>query len=120
MDYSKDILRATYIQIPLLAEFNTSAKPKKGLYLGTGLIGGFKINSKMIQEYETGGIKEWERKINDDFNMNDFQLLGTVRLGINRITFIANMDLLPIFESNKLINSNDIASVNFGIQLLGF
>ena len=100
-DYSKNKLKATYVQVPLLMEFNTSSKPKKGLYLGAGLIGGFRICSELLQEYDMGK-QEIEKDIDDDFNLNDFQLIGTLRLGINRITLIANMDLMPIFESDKV------------------
>jgi hypothetical protein len=120
-DYSKNKLHASYVQVPLLLEFNTSSKPKKGLYLAGGVIGGYKMNSSMDQEYEFAG-QEIEKEIEDNngFNLNDYQLMGTLRFGINRITFIGNFDLLPVFEEGKSITGDGISNVSFGVQLVGF
>lgn len=120
-EYSKNKLKASYVQVPILLEFNTSTKPKKGLYLAGGLIGGYKMGSGMIQEYELNG-QEIEKDIDDKngFNLNDYQLMGTFRFGIERITFIGNIDLLPMFKDGKSYTGDDIANISFGIQLLGF
>lgn len=119
IDYTKNKLRANYIQVPLLLEINTSPKPKKGLYLGAGVIGGYKMYSVMMQEYEVNGREE-EKVIHDQngFNLNDIQLQGTLRLGIGKLTFFGNFDLLPVFE-NSIVGEN-LANVNFGVQLIGF
>ena len=121
LDYSKNKLRASYVQVPLLLEFNTSTRPKKGFYLAGGLIGGYKMGSGMVQEYELNG-QEIEKEIDDNkgFNLNDYQLMGTARLGFDRITFIGNIDLLPMFKDGKSVTGDDIANISFGIQLVGF
>jgi len=119
IDYTKNKLRANYVQVPLLLEINTSSKPKKGLYLGAGVIGGYKMYSVMMQDYEVNGREE-EKVIHDQngFNLNDIQLQGTLRLGIGKLTFIGNFDLLPVFENSNI--GDNLANVNFGVQLIGF
>jgi hypothetical protein len=119
IDYTKNKLRANYVQVPLLLEINTSSKPKKGLYLGAGVIGGYKMYSVMMQEYELNGREE-EKVIHDQngFNLNDIQLQATLRMGIGRLTFFGNFDLLPMFENSNV--GEDLANVNFGVQLIGF
>ncbi|MGE5356689.1 MAG: outer membrane beta-barrel protein [Deltaproteobacteria bacterium] len=120
-NYSKNKLHASYVQVPLLVEINTSSRPKKGLYLGAGIIGGYKMNSHLEQEYEFGD-QEIEKETEDDngFNLNDYQLMGTLRLGIDRITFIGNFDLLPVFEKDKSITGDGIGNISLGVQLVGF
>lgn len=117
-DYQKNKLKATYIQVPLLLEFNTSSKPKRGFYFATGLIGGFKLCSKMEQEYEISG-SDIEKEMKGDYALSDFQCIGTLRLGFGRLTFITNVDLYPVFDQNVGLPNENVGSVNFGIQLLG-
>ena len=119
LDYDKDRLSASYVQIPLLLEINTSSRPKKGFYLAAGVIGGYKMSSKLKQVYEFNDQKV-KKVTHDDFNLNPYQLEGTIRIGINRFTLFTNLDMIPVFRDGEIGNSNDLANVTFGIQLIGF
>ena len=119
IDYNKDKLSASYVQVPLLIEINTSSRPKKGFYLAGGVIGGYKMSSEMNQKYKLNGQKI-KKEIHDDFNLNPYQLEGTLRIGINRFTLFTNFDLLPVFKEGKIATGEDLANVTFGIQLIGF
>ena len=46
--------------------------------------------------------------------------MGTMRLGIDRITFIGNFDLLPVFQDGKSVTGDGIGNVSLGVQLVGF
>jgi len=119
IDYDKDKLSASYVQLPLLLEINTSSRPKKGFYLATGVIGGYKMTSKLKQVNKFDGRKI-KVKIYDDFQLNPYQLEGTIRIGINRFTLFANFDMLPVFREDKIANSEDLSNITLGIQLIGF
>jgi hypothetical protein len=123
LDYElgKNSLRSSYVQVPILLEINTSKRPKKGLYLAGGLIGGYKMGSSMQQKYELDGQK-YKIKIKDNkaFNLNPFQLMATARIGFNRITLFANADLLPVFKTDKVIDGNDLGNLSIGLQILAF
>ncbi len=119
VDYSKNKLSASYVQVPLLLEINTSSRPKKGFYLAGGVIGGYKMSSEMNKKYKSNGQKI-KTEIHDDFNLNPYQLEGTLRIGINRFTLFTNFDMLPVFKEGKLSTGEDLANVTFGVQLIGF
>jgi len=123
LDYElkKNSLRSSYVQVPILLEINTSKRPKKGLYLAGGLIGGYKMGSNMFQKYELQGQRyKINIKDNKAFNLNPLQLMATARIGIDRITLFANADLLPVFKTDKVIEGNDLGNLSVGIQLIGF
>lgn len=119
IDYNKNKLHASYVQIPLLLEINTSTRPKKGLYLAGGVIGGYKMNSYIVQKYKANGQKI-KTEIDDSFNLNPYQLEGTLRIGFNRFMLYSNFDLLPVFEKEISSTGDQLANVTFGIQLIGF
>ena len=71
--YRKNKLRATYVKIPLLLEFNTSLKSKKSFHVAGGVEGGFKLRSKTIQEYEFEG-EDYEVDAKGHFNVRPWKL----------------------------------------------
>ena len=119
LDYGKNKLSASYVQIPLLLEINTSSRAKKGLYLAGGVIGGYKMSSEMNQSYKINGQKI-KKETHDNFNLNSYQVEGTVRIGINRFTFFTNFDMVPVFKEGKIGTNHNLSNVTFGIQLIGF
>ena len=119
LDYSKNKLHVSYVQIPLLLEINTSSRPKKGLYLAGGLIGGYKMNSKLTQKY-TFEDQDIKKIIDDSFNLNPYQLEGTLRIGFDRFMVFTNFDLLPVFEEGKSSTGDQLANLTIGLQLVGF
>lgn len=97
-NYSKNKLKASYVTVPLLLEFNTNKDNDKGFYLATGVVGGYKIGSRYKQIYEVNGDRVKSIK-KDDYNLNPFKLDATVRLGHDTWGAFINYSLLPVFNS---------------------
>jgi hypothetical protein len=100
IDYSKNKLKTTFINLPLLLEFHTHKNPKKAVHIAGGVILGYKLGSKTKQEFEIED-REYKLKIKDDYNLSPFRYSATVRAGYGNFTVFANYALAPLFEKNK-------------------
>jgi hypothetical protein len=100
--YSKNKLRASYLQIPLLLEFNTNADADKSFYLAAGLVGGLRMSSKTKKVIENGG-KSIEQKTKGAYSLNAFKVDATVRMGYGDWGAYATYALIPIFETGKTV-----------------
>lgn len=111
--YSKNKLKAFYLNLPLLLEFNTSAKESKNFYIATGVIGGVRIGSKTkrIGEYEG---REFKEKTKGTYGLNSFKLDAHLRMGYKNFGVFANYALIPLFETGKTVTVNPFT---FGISL---
>jgi len=116
INYSKNFLKATYLQVPLILDFVTSKKDEKGFYFGVGVIGGYKIGSKMKVKYETDGDKHKENT-KGDFNLNPFKLSATARMGVGNYVLFANYSLTSLFEKNR---GPEVYPFSIGISLIPF
>lgn len=119
VEYDKNKLKMSFVQVPLLLEINTSKRAKKGLYFAFGVVGGYRMTTSLNQEFVENGLKT-ERKIRNSFNYNPFQANGTIRIGINKFTLISSFDLLPMFKDNSSKVGETLVPVSLGIQLVGF
>ncbi len=119
LNYKKDKLHVSYFQMPLLLEFNTSPRPGKGFYLAAGFVGGIKMYSKLYQKYDLDD-NTIKHKIKSDFNLNPYQLYGTLRLGINKLTLYGNFDLIPLFKDGGSTLGDNLMVVSAGVKLIGF
>ncbi len=113
VNYRKNFLKTTYLQAPLLLEINTSRIPGKGLYLAAGVVGGYKIGTKIKQKIEVDG-RDYKNVVRDDFNVNPFRLSATARVGFNDIVLYANYGLTSLFENNR---GPELYPLSCGIQL---
>ncbi|MFD1553662.1 hypothetical protein DNU06_10290 [Putridiphycobacter roseus] len=98
--FNKNQLRATYLNVPLLLQFNSSKNEDKNFHVAAGVIGGVRIGSKLVQKFDVLG-KESKNKSKGVYNLNSFQALATVRMGYNDFGLFANYNLLPLFEKGK-------------------
>jgi len=119
LKYSKNKLHISYFQMPILLEFNTSSRPRKGFYLAAGVVGGVRMYSKLYQKYELNDYKI-KRKTKSDFNLNPYQLYGTLRIGFNRLTLYGNFDILPLFKEGGSNTGDNLMTVSAGVKLIGF
>lgn len=101
-NYSKNKLKASYFQVPLLLEFNTHADNEEGFYLSAGVIGGVRMSSKTKQEGEFSG-NEFENKNKGTYGLNSFKADATVRMGYQDWGFHATYSMLPLFDTNKTL-----------------
>jgi len=111
--YSKNKLKASYLTVPLMLEFNTSADEDKSFYLAAGVVGGVRLTSKTKRQGEFEG-KEFKEKVKGQYNLNPFQLDAAVRVGYSNWGVFANYSLLPLFEQGTTV---DIYPLTFGLSL---
>lgn len=111
--YSKNKLKASYLTVPLMLEFNTSADEDKSFYLAAGVVGGVRLTSKTKREGEFDG-KEFREKVKAPYNLNAFKLDAAARLGYGNWGVFANYSLLPLFDKGKTV---DLYPLTFGLSL---
>jgi hypothetical protein len=101
------------IEVPLLIEFSTKSKREKSFYLSTGVIGGVRVGSSYYMRGKKNNVK-YRETVNDDFNINPFQLDATVRLGYGNFGAYASYGLTNLFKSNK---APQMSIFQFGVNL---
>ena len=101
------------IEVPLLIEFATKSKREKSFYLSTGVIGGIRVGSSYFMRGKKNNVK-YRETVNDDFNINPFQLDATVRLGYGNFGAYASYGLTNLFKSNK---APQMSIFQFGVNL---
>jgi hypothetical protein len=117
IDFRKNCLKASYVTVPLLLEFNTNAKEKKSFHLAAGLVGGYNLSTKVKQVYELNN-KTYKNKVKDDYNMNPFKLAATVRAGYGRFNVFATYGLTPLFQ--KKASAPELTAFTVGVTLVHF
>ncbi len=117
IDFRKNCLKATYVTVPLLLEFNTHATSKKSFHLAAGLVGAYNLTTKVKQVYELNN-KTYKNKVKDDYSMNPFKLAATVRLGYGRFNLFATYGLTPFFQKKAV--APDLTAFTVGVTLLHF
>ncbi len=101
LDFSKNKLRTTFLDAPLLLEFNTSDNPERSVHLAVGATFGYNVfRNKMIQEFSVNGDNQ-KRKIKDDYNINPFRYSLTARAGYGNFTVFANYGMTSLFKTNE-------------------
>lgn len=111
--YSKNKLKASYLTVPLMLEFNTSANEDRSFYLAAGVVGGVRLTSKTKRKGEIDG-KEFKEKVKGRYNLNPFKLDAAVRLGFGDWGVFANYSLLPLFEQGTTV---EVYPLTFGLSL---
>ncbi len=115
-NYKRNALRTTYLQVPLLLEFNTSAKSSKSFHLALGVIGEFLLFAKTQQKLEQNNYKITKAR-SDDFNLNPFVAKAHLNFGYANWTLYAEYNLSPLFERNKGV---ELYPFNAGIRIIPF
>jgi len=94
---SKTKLAVTYLNVPLLLEFQIPVNQNEGrLYINAGIVGGVKIGSHTKVKH--GDTKD---KDHSSFNLNSFNYAATARIGYKDIGLFAKYSLTSLFESGK-------------------
>lgn len=115
-DFNKNKLRASYINVPLILEFNTSEDNDRSFHIAAGVIGGWKMGSITKQKWEDGDERhEYRRKA--DYNLNPFTLDATARIGYRNLTLFATYGLTPLFKKDK---GPEVYPMTVGIQIVPF
>jgi hypothetical protein len=117
--YKKNKLRNTYIQVPLLLEFNTSNNPNKSFHLAFGVIGEFLISGRTKQSLEElkANKADVTRVRKDNYNMSPFAAKAHVNFGYKGWTLFGEYNLTPLFESGK---GPELYPFTAGIRIVPF
>jgi hypothetical protein len=111
VDYKKNILRSTYLQIPLLLEITTNKDNDKAWHISAGVAGGIRIGSSLKTKWEDAGKTNKDR-VKSNYNFNPFEAHATAIVGYGDISLYVNYGLTQVFEKDKGPN---IAPVSAGI-----
>jgi hypothetical protein len=111
--YSKNKLKASYLTIPLLLEFCTSADEDKSLYLAAGVVGGVRLTSKIKRKVEFDG-KEFKQEEKGTYGLNPFKVDATVRVGYGSWGAFASYSLMPLFDTGK---TTEVYPLTFGLTM---
>jgi hypothetical protein len=100
VNFKKNFLRSTYLQVPLLLEISTNREPSKAWHISAGVIGGIRIGSSWKTKWENEG-KTNKNNEKSNYHFQPFQALATVMLGYDNWNIYVNYGLTEIFEKGK-------------------
>lgn len=114
LDYdnlSKTKLAVSYLNVPLLLEFQIPVNQNEGrLFVNAGLVGGVKLGSHTKVKH--GDIKDKDRS---GFNINQFKYAATARVGYKDVSLFATYSLTPLFQAGK---GPELTPFTIGISFL--
>lgn len=115
-NYKKNRFKTTYVNVPVLLEFNTNKDSKKAFHIAIGAIAGYKLGSRTRQIVELNGnnIKFIKK---DDYNLNLFRVNAHASIGYHNFTLYADYALTPLFESGK---GPELYPFTIGVKLISF
>lgn len=108
----KNRLRATYLQIPILLEFNSNPRKRsQSLNLGIGYVHQFLLGSQYKYK-TTDGLK---LKARGDFNLRRSMGMVEGRVGVGNLNFYVQYGLSHLFQDGS---GPEVTPINFGINLI--
>ncbi len=115
-NYRKNRFKTTFVNVPVLLEFNTSKNPHKAFHIAFGVIGGYKLGSRTRQVLELKG-EDIKLIRKDNYNLNPFRVNAHASIGYNNFTLYADYALTPLFESGR---GPELFPFTFGVKLVSF
>jgi hypothetical protein len=117
VSYKKNKLNATYLQLPLMLNFNTNPQvKKKSVSLSAGAYAGVLVKGKVKQKLDDGTkFKETDR-----FNLNRFRYGLTARLDFRWFDFYFNYNLSDMFAKGEEGIGKDMQTFSAGINIFDF
>lgn len=114
--YAKNKLRATYLQVPLLLEFNTSNNSRKSFHMAVGVIGQYLVASRTKQLLEKDKY-EITKVRTDNYNLSPFSAKAHVNFGYRNWTVFGEYSLAPLFQRGK---GPELYPFSVGLRLVAF
>jgi len=117
MSVDRSRLRAIYLNVPLLVEFQTShsSRSRRG-HISFGVVGGVNIGSNTRIVYKDNSSRSRE-KVRDDFYLSPFRYGFTLRAGYRSLNLYANYYPVTLFQSGK---GPELYPFSLGFSLLSF
>jgi hypothetical protein len=105
-------IASTYLQIPLLLEFNSNKDGSKNWHLSFGVVGGVRIASSWKTKWEEDG-KPLKAKTKDDFNFNSLSANAYAQIGYGNVGLFVQYGLTDVFRTGK---GPELSPVSGGIM----
>lgn len=115
-NYKKNRFKSTFVNIPVLLEFNTSKNADKAFHLAVGVIGGYRLGSRTRQVLELEG-QDIKLIRKDSYNMNPFRINAHASIGYSNFTLYADYALTGLFVNGK---GPELYPFTFGVKLVSF
>lgn len=115
-EFNKNKLRTTWLNVPLLMEFNTSKDPEKSFHIAAGLVAGLHLNTMYKQKYKANGDRV-KRKLKNDFNVQPLRIEGMLRVGYGDFTLFGSVQLNELFEEDK---GPEVYPFTLGLNIVAF
>ena len=114
--FKKNMLKTSFLTVPLLLQFNTSKDHDKSFHFAIGGQVGIKLGSRTKQVYYIDDNKMKE-VFKNSFNLNPFQYGLTARVGYKKINVFANYNLSEMFKKGK---GPELYPFQIGLTLIPF
>jgi hypothetical protein len=112
-DYKKNKLVSTYVTVPLMLKVNLfTDKDGDAFEIAAGPQFGYLIDSHLKQKWDNDGKQK--RKVNGDFNLNEFRIGYSLYFGYKDIDFYVRYFPDSAFKKGKGPDANTMA---FGLAL---
>lgn len=100
VNYSKNKLNTTFIQIPVVIGTRIGNLNKNPMSLHVGAIAGYNIGANTKQKYTLDDSKT-KSKVKDNYNINPFKVEAIARLTIGNVGIYGRYSVTSLFEKNK-------------------
>ncbi len=107
---TKNKLRASYLAVPLMLEFNTSLDQDRAFHISAGVIGKVLIGNMYKQKYELEG-NDRKATLKGEMGFTRWSADALVRVGYRRLTLFAQVGLVPLFDN---ANTSDVYTFSTG------
>lgn len=116
-DPKKSKLAVSYLNIPLLIEFQIPIKEYgERLYFSSGVILSKRLSTHTKVKYVHQG-KHYKLKSPDDYYLRNYHYSATFRMGYRWINLFATCDLQPLFNGDK---GPEVFPYTIGLALISF
>ncbi len=112
--FSKNKLFVEYLSIPLQLNFTSNPYNTKSFYASLGVSAGYLVQSHTKQISTERGKK----KVNGNFNLNDFKMATVGELGIGSIRLYGSYSMTNMFDKN--LTYFDMAPFAIGLRFSKF
>lgn len=102
LNYKRNRLGMTYVNVPLFLEFNTNNHDaRNSFHIGGGMEFGYNIFNNVLKQKYVLNDHTYKNKTKDDFNVNPFRYDVIARIGYGNFTIFGKYSLSTLFEKNK-------------------
>jgi hypothetical protein len=112
--FTKNKLFVEYLTVPVQLNYQSNPDNNKSFYASIGMSAGYLLQSHTKQISEERG----KRKVNGNFNLNNFKMATIGELGVGGIRLYGSMSMTNLFDKN--LTNIDMAPFAVGVRFSKF